>query len=242
MPILSVESLSLVDIVMLAVIIVGLPLESLLTLKSGRAELASGRPGARIKHYAQTILMLWGLALPVIVLWAVNGRDWADLGFQIEAGAVAAVGWALAGLIAFFFTYQFALVARSSSAREQFRDGLAKDPLMSNFMPHTDAERRIFNLMGVSAGIAEEIIFRGYLIWALSLFMPLWVAAIVALMVFTLLHLYQGAKKLPVIFISSGLATLVFVLSGSLWPAIAMHIFVDVMNNQMVWKARTAPA
>ena len=242
MPILSVESLSLVDIAMLAVILVGLPLESLRTLKSDRAELASGQPGVRIKHYAQTIMWLWGLALPVLVLWATSGRDWSDLGFQIEAGTVAIVGWALAGLIAAFFTYQLAVVIYSPSVRQQFRDGLAKDSISSNFLPQTDAERRIFNLMGISAGISEEIIFRGYLIWTLSLFMPLSIAAVVALLVFTLLHLYQGANKLPVIFITGGLATLVFVLSGSLWPAIAMHIFVDVINNQTAWKARMAPA
>lgn len=241
MPILSAESLSLVDIVMLAVIVIGLPLETLLTLKSGRAELASGKPGVRIKRYTQTIFLLWGLALPIIILWATSGRDWAALGFQVQSGTIAIAGWALAGLMAIFFVYQLALVTRSASVRDDFRNGLAKDEIMSNFMPQTEAERRVFNLMGVSAGIAEEIIFRGYLIWALSLFMPVWVAATGALLVFTLLHLYQGAKQLPTIFMFAALATLVFVLSGSLWPAIAVHIFIDVINNQTIWKARMSP-
>lgn len=242
MPFLSAEGLSLVDIAMLAIIIIGLPLEALLTLNGSRKELASGNPGARIKHYTQTMSLLWALTLPIIVLWAASDRDWADLGFKIEPGTLAITGWALAGLMAAFFAYQYVLVARSTSLREKFRNQLTEDTIMSNFMPQSDAERRLFNLLGITAGITEEIIFRGYLIWALSLFMPLWSAAIAALLVFTLLHLYQGAKKLPGIFALGGLATLVFLLSGSLWPAIAVHIFVDVINNQTVWKARMSPA
>ena len=42
----------------------------------------------------------------------------------------------------------------------------------------------------------------------------------------------------PAIFLMGGLVTLVFIVSGSIWPAIALHIYVDVINNSMVWKAR----
>jgi len=112
---------------------------------------------------------------------------------------------------------------------------------MSNFMPHTEEERKVFDLMGVTAGITEEIIFRAYLIWALSLLMPVWAAALCALVVFTLLHIYQGAKQLPAIFLLGGTMTLVFLLSGSIWPAIALHVFVDLINNSTIWKARTLP-
>lgn len=242
MPFLNATGLSLVDIALLAVIIIGLPLEALLTLKKGRAELASGAPGVRIKRYTQTIMLLWGIALPLIVLWAVSDRSWADLGFQIQTGPLAYAGWGLAALMAIFFTYQFSMVSRSASVREQFRSSLAQDTLMSDFLPQNDEERRLFNLVGVTAGITEEIIFRGYLIWALALFMPLWVAAGGALLIFTVLHLYQGAKRLPTIFLFSAMVTLVFVLSGSLWPAIALHIFGDVINNSTIWKARAVPA
>ncbi|MEM7327285.1 MAG: type II CAAX endopeptidase family protein [Pseudomonadota bacterium] len=238
MPFLSADSLSLVDILFIAIIILGLPIESLLNLKKGRAELASGTPGARIKLYSQTILLLWGLAIPTVILWAASGRAWDALGFQLVGGPMAISGWLLAALIAGFFLVQYSSVTKSAAAREKFRDDFAKNTLMSNFMPHTDAERRIFNVMGISAGIAEEIVFRGYLIWAFSLYLPLWAAALASLLVFTLLHIYQGASQLPLIFLSGAAVTLVFLLSGSLWPAIALHIFVDVINNNMVWKAR----
>ena len=238
MPFLSADSLSLVDIVMLVVIVIGLPLEALFNLKSGRAELASGKPEARIKHYTQTILLLWGTSLPVIILWAASDRAWSLLGFKLHFGPMALVGWGLAIAVALFFLSQLLTIARSQSARLHFRDGLAKNPNMANFMPQTDGERRLFNVLGISAGIAEEIIFRGYLIWAFSLFMPIWAAALAALAVFTLLHLYQGLNQLPAVFLLGGLVTLIFILTGSLWPVIALHIFVDVMNNQTVWRAR----
>ncbi|MEL6825076.1 MAG: type II CAAX endopeptidase family protein [Pseudomonadota bacterium] len=238
MPFLSADSLSLVDIAILAVILIGLPLETLIHLKKGRLELASGKPGVRIKHYTQTILLLWGISLPVIVLWASSDRAWGLLGFDLQSGPIAWTGWGLAALMCLFFVFQYSTIARSESARESFRNGLEKNRIMSNFLPHTDAERRLFNVMGVSAGIAEEIVFRGYLIWAFALFMPVWGAALTALAVFTLLHLYQGANQLPAIFMMGALVTLVFLLSGSIWPAIAVHIFVDVINNQTIWKAR----
>ena len=241
MPFLNPTGLSLVDIVMLAIILIALPLEALLTLKKGRAELAADAPGVRVKHYTTTIFMLWAVALPIIVLWAASDRNWAELGFQVQTGWLAWSGWGLAALIAAFFAFQFSMVAGSESVREQFRDGLSKNPLISNFMPKTEDERHLFHLLGVTAGITEEIIFRGYLIWALALIMPVWAAALGALAIFTLLHLYQGAQQLPSIFAIGALVTLVFLLSGSLWPAIALHVFVDMINNSTAWKARMSP-
>ena len=238
MPILSATGLSLVDIFVLGVIVIGLPLEALLTLKKSRAELASGKPGVRVKHYTQTIFLLWAVALPILILWAASDRNWADLGFTLQGGTLALFGGGRAGLIATVFLFQYSMVARSASARAQLQDAFSKSSTMTNFMPQTEDEKHLFHLLGTTAGITEEIIFRGYLIWAFSLFAPLWAAALASLFVFTILHLYQGARQLPGVFAMGALVTLVFVLSGSIWPAIAIHIFVDVINNSMVWKAR----
>lgn len=242
MPFLSAESLSLVDIIMLAVILIGLPLETLINLKQTRADLASGEPSVRIKHYTSTILLLWGVALPILVLWAVSDRGWDALGFRLQTDLMSLSGWALAALITAYFIYQNVLVSASQKVRTQFRETLSKDAVMSGFLPHSAEDRHLYNLLSITAGITEEIIFRGYLIWAFGLFIPLWGAALCALVVFTLLHAYQGPKNLPAIFLMGGLVTLIFVLSGSIWPAIAVHIFVDILNGRTITKARSAAA
>lgn len=242
MPIFSPDSLSVLDAILLAVILIGLPAEAFLSLKKTREDLARNQPGVRVKHYSQTILLLWGLTLPILILWAVNDRSWGLLGFQVEYSWVAVLGWGLTVMVTAFFLYQYFAVSGSESVKQQYRDGLANKPLMQDFMPQTEDERRVFNLLGVTAGVAEEIIFRGFLIWALALYFPLWVAALSALLVFTLLHLYQGVEQLPTIFLMGGLVTVIFLMTGSLWPVILLHIFVDVINNQTVWVARHASA
>lgn len=242
MPFLSAESLSLVDSFMLAVIVIGLPLETLLNLKKTRADLASNAPGVRVKHYTSTIMLLWAVGLPILVIWAASGRDWGTLGFQIETGLMPLSGWLLAALMMVYFIYQFLLVSASEKVRMQFREGLAKDAVMSGFMPQAPEERHLYNLLSMTAGINEEIIFRGFLIWAFGLYLPLWAAALAALIVFTVLHLYQGFKNLPAVFLMGGAVTLIFVLSGSIWPAIAVHIFVDILNGRTITKARALPA
>ena len=239
MPLFNELGLSLVDIALLAIILVGLPLEALLTLKSTRAKLASNEQGVRIKHYTQTILWLWAIAIPILVVWAVSGRDWAALGFQIPTSTYAGYGWGLAVLVAGFFIYQNVMVARSDAAKAQLKEAMAGRKIISDFMPQADEERALFNLVSVTAGITEEIIFRGYLIFVFSLFVPISLAGFAALVVFTFLHLYQGVKQLPTVFAMGALLTLIFVLSGSIWPAIAVHILVDMVNNSMLWKART---
>lgn len=242
MPVFSLESLSLLDAVLLAVILLGLPAEAFLSLKKTRTELAENHPGVRVKHYTHTILILCGLTVPILILWAVNDRSWGLLGFQVQYGWIALAGWGLMALVAGFFLYQYFAVSGSETAKQQYRDGLANKPLITDFMPHTEDERRVFNLLGVTAGVAEEIIFRGFLIWALAVYLPLWMAALAALLVFTVLHLYQGVDQLPTIFLMGGLVTIIFLMSGSLWPVILLHIFVDVINNQTVWAARHVPA
>lgn len=242
MPFLTADGLSLVDIAMLAIIMIGLPLETLLTVKHTRAKLASGAPGVRVSHYTSTIMYLWAVALPIVVLWAASGRDWAALGFHFEAGAMVSTGWLLAGVITLFFGYQYLAISMSEKGRQQLREGIARNPVMDGFMPQTSDERHLFNLLGITAGITEEIIFRAYLIWALATVMPIWAAALISLAIFTFLHIYQGAKILPAVFVIGGLVTLIYLWSGSIWPAIAVHVIVDILNNLTVFKARQVPA
>ena len=97
--------------------------------------------------------------------------------------------------------------------------------------------------LSVSAGICEEFIFRGYLIWVLQPALGLWFAAAVSLIVFAAAHAYQGAKGVVAVGVVGGLFTLIVLVFGSLVPVIAVHALTDAGEGLVAWLAlRDVPA
>ncbi|MCA8900113.1 MAG: CPBP family intramembrane metalloprotease [Hyphomonas sp.] len=237
MPIFSPDALSLVDILLACLLVIGLPLEGELARGGVLAKVRAGAPGARIRLYRQTIFMLWGLTLPLLVVWAVAGRDWAALGFGIAGGWTALAGWALAALACGFFLLQYFNVRLSPAARAEARKVFSKMDGALCFLPATEKERGLYRLTGLTAGITEEILFRGYLIWAFGLIVPVWAAAAASLALFVFLHRYQGRAGLIQVAGIGIVLTLVVLLSGSTWPAIALHIVTDIANGETAWQA-----
>ena len=91
--------------------------------------------------------------------------------------------------------------------------------------------------LAVSAGMCEEFIFRGYLIWVLQPALGLWIAAAASLIVFAAAHAYQGAKGVVAVGVVGGLFTLIVLVFGSLVPAIAVHILGDAGEGLVAWLA-----
>lgn len=238
MSFLSTDSLTLIDLGLLAYIVMIEPIRALMKAKAGRAKLASKDPNVRVETYTRTILHLWAVAIPILILWAINDREWHDLGFQIQFGWIAATGWGIAVLVSGYFGVALLSAYQHEETRASLRAQLGGAETVSNLMPQNTAERDLFHLCSITAGITEEVIYRAYLIWAFSLFLPIWVAAAIGLIIFTLVHIYQGWKELPGVFAMGALFTLIYVLSGSIWPAIVAHILVDALQNSMIWRAR----
>src|SRR5262245_37857590 len=63
-----------------------------------RADILSGRPGARVGAYRRTLVQQWSVALLVLVGWAVASRAWPDLRLAWPGG-VAAVAITLGSIV-----------------------------------------------------------------------------------------------------------------------------------------------
>lgn len=108
--------------------------------------------------------------------------------------------------------------------------GWGESPLLRELLPRTAEEKGAFAGLSLVAGVGEEVAFRGY---AIPLLAPVlngaWPAAFFTSLVFGLLHAYQG----PLGMIRTAVFGLVlaasFVITGSLWPAIATHVAVDLV-------------
>lgn len=223
---------------LLLVIVVGFPVESEIATRFTRPRIIAGQPRMRLYTYIYTAGFLWFFTLVVLVLAGMGHVAWADLGFRFTPDVPTLIACAVCALAIGFFALQIYKVQTNKDVRENYREALAAESTGLYFLPETRTEYRTFSFLGVTAGITEEIIFRGFLIWALATFMPLWVAAAASLLVFTFMHRYQGLKGMMQVLAVGTLITVLYVISGSLYPLIILHIAVDVLNNMLLWKAR----
>jgi membrane protease YdiL (CAAX protease family) len=100
---------------------------------------------------------------------------------------------------------------------------------VETLLPRTKNEKLWFILVALSAGVCEELIFRGY---GLRLFESLGFSGlpllIVTAVVFGLAHIYQGFLGVITTAAMGALFTIIYIQTGSLWWAIAAHIFMDL--------------
>ncbi|MEO1027866.1 MAG: type II CAAX endopeptidase family protein [Pseudomonadota bacterium] len=217
--------------IMLAILLVVLPIESEVSQRVFKPAILKGHPTARHNTYLYSIGSLWAFAVPILAIWQAYGLDWSVIGFQWAWGpGLMGVCIASALIVAFFAWQAFGMWA-SQSNRQTYAEALRKAGGAHYFMPVSSKEHRTFLCLGVTAGITEEIIFRGFLIWAFSFFMPFWTAGLVSHLVFTLMHRYQGLAGMAQVFVMGALITALYLIGGSIWPLIVLHIAVDVLNG-----------
>ncbi|SDQ79838.1 CPBP family intramembrane glutamic endopeptidase [Thermostaphylospora chromogena] len=102
--------------------------------------------------------------------------------------------------------------------------------VFSALVPRDRTERWYALALAISAGVCEEILYRGVLIAVgVHVFgLPLAVAAGLALALFTIGHLYQGPRGMIMVTLAGLGFTLLYLRTGSLVPVILLHILVDV--------------
>lgn len=189
-----------------------------------------GHPEARVATYRNTMAKEWAVLVVVLAVWFLAGRGLVDLGFRLQVGTWAWIGWAVAAGAVVGLVLQAVLVPRSPSGREALRRQMAD---LRDLVPHDAREARLFAALSVTAGICEEIVFRGFLLAYFESLLGLWPAVALSSLVFGLGHAYQGVRG---IFKTAGVGlvmALLVVLTGGLWAAILVHAVIDLTSGSM---------
>lgn len=200
-----------------------------------RAKGLKRRATSPVRQWLVTMVMLWGLAAVSVWAWMASGRTLHDLGFRAGEGLFWGTAWGMAIAFIAFQAWQIRTVARDEAVRGDVRRMIFDSGDYDQVMPRRRQDSWGFFLLSITAGITEEIVFRAFLISLFALILPVWAAALIALALFVLGHAYQGVQGLVRILPVSIVLTLCYVLSGSLWPGIFLHICVDVLSGVMVW-------
>lgn len=186
-------------------------------------------------HWIVTASLLWLLCGVSLWAWLNSGRSLEALGFAWGEGFGVYAAWAIALGFMSLQIAQLPAIRRDAELQGTLRQSMFGSGDYDALMPRRRRDCRGFFLVAVTAGITEEVIFRAFLISVLALLMPLWAAAVLAVGVFILAHIYQGLQGLMRILPVTIIMTLTYVLSGSLWPGVIVHVAVDVMAGVIAW-------
>ena len=106
---------------------------------------------------------------------------------------------------------------------------------LAPFLPKTPRQHRWGMALSVSAGVAEEIAYRGFVMWMLAFFMPVYAVIAVQAVVFGLAHAYQGWGGAVGTAILGAVIGLVYWATGSLFLSILLHVLVDAMSLSLAY-------
>jgi membrane protease YdiL (CAAX protease family) len=110
-------------------------------------------------------------------------------------------------------------------------------------LPRTAGERRLFTVVGVTAGVCEEWLYRGFflaVVAALAGGMSTGVLVVVAAVAFGLAHAYQGRVGIVTTALLGGVMAAVYLQTGSLLLPVLLHAVIDL--RFLLVPARALPA
>jgi membrane protease YdiL (CAAX protease family) len=200
--------------------------------------LAADPANARRGHYRRLIAGEWIPTLVLLAVWAVLGRPWSALRLAGDTAPRLGLGFGyVLVLIGVLVLQRRALLARPDR-RARVRKALSyAEPLL----PHSPAEQRLFWVVSVTAGICEELFFRGFLTWYFLAWMGPAAAVILASVLFGVGHVYMGIAQVPKTAMIGLILAVVVSLTGSLWPAMLLHAAVDWNSGELAFRLLREP-
>lgn len=176
-----------------------------------------------IPAYLSSMLLIWLIGGAALLAAARAGISAADLGLvsmELVPGLVWTGGLTLAALAVL-------AVGRLLGAREA--------PVLERLLPRKAGERAVFVVLSLSAGIGEELAFRGFLLPALRVASgSIAVAVVVSSLAFGMLHSYQRIGGVLRAGILGALLSAPLLATGSLFPSMAAHALIDLIAGLLL--------
>jgi membrane protease YdiL (CAAX protease family) len=182
----------------------------------------------KLRIYAFIILSEW--AFVAALLWITNRHALTIVDLGEYAGDVTltlAVTLALLAVITFMAYFNFRQLRRSAPDKLEAEIGALK-----YFLPESKPEIAVFAGIAFTAGICEELLYRG---WLQNLIAAgtgsVWAGLILGAVIFGCGHAYQGKSGM----IQTGIIGLifggVFLLTGGLIAGQILHVSIDAVNG-----------
>ena len=186
-------------------------------------------PELRVRFYVQGMLAQWLMLIPLVVIAVGLGWSPSVLGLQAPTtfwlwGSVALI----LVLVVYAQVFYIRRVASTADGRSQLRKSMS-GPL--HMLPRTQKERNLWLLLSLTAGICEEVLYRGFLpAYLVYIFpgVPLVLAIVIAAVLFGLGHIYQKVTGVLGTGVMGLLFGFLYFFTGSLFLPMIVHALFDM--------------
>ncbi len=195
-----------------------------------RTSAAQAQTAPRSALYLSSALLLWALAAITAAVAARSRMGGAALGLVALPPAKLAL-WTVVTLGAGLAVFVLRRLL-----------GLEETGLLRHLIPVTGLEKLGFAALSLTAGFAEELVYRGFLLWALTHATgSVTLAVVVSSALFGIMHAYQdvaGAARAAVV---GAILAAPVVATGSLVPAMLAHAGMDLVSGLVLaaWLVRS---
>ncbi len=228
------------DILLLVLVLLGLPIRAWFAMRALQAADEPELPALRGRLWTRAVLSQWTLVAAVLALWTWQKRWWSGLNVvarfgPMESGMVVGIV-----ILVILLDRQRRTLDREPQVVERLRARLRS---VERLMPATRGEFPRFALLAITAGVCEELLFRGFVTWALAHLLPSYVAAaLVQAALFGVAHLYQGPRGVLTTGLVGVFLTAVVWLTGTLWIAMLLHVLMDLNAGDLAIRVRALGA
>lgn len=231
---MSIQSFDIYGLVLILVLAVAVPLVGIWDFRRLVSWIEEGRTDARTRTYRWILAVEWTLALGFTGWWLAAGRSLEALRLvpATDGWQWLAVGLGVATAV--FFIGQLVVLLRKPDALRKMSRQAGE---VASLGPQSDGEIRLFAVVSITAGICEEIVYRGALLAVLVPVVGTWPAVALSSVIFGLGHAYQGAVGIAKTAAVGLVMALLAVFTGSLFVPMVLHAVIDLTSGRLLAEA-----
>lgn len=206
----------------------GMVLYSLWEADKSKLAVIAGRK-TKLAMYKETIGFLWLPTSVLLMLLPFNivsaeslGLTWQNSWANWSGALLVMVGLA-------YVCWHIRSIRPGTPQYQQLFDAMQPH---SWLMPANKRELYWFTCgVSMSAGICEELLFRGFFLAVFAEPLGVWVSLVLGSFLFGLCHLYQGWANVLRTGVIGLVLGIIYVFTESLWVVIALHALMDIFGG-----------
>jgi len=185
--------------------------------------------------YKQSMIISWIPALFITTIILLDGHTLSSLGLSLKLKKDTCFSkWVviitLVSCLVYFCYLIYIIVAVKLDSQKRAKYAKEIPDELKVVLPVTQKEKKWWQAMALSAGITEELQYRGYLFFAISLLFSncsIWIVWIISSLIFGIGHVYQGKEAIKPL-LAGFYFGFVYIVAGSILPTILLHFLQDL--------------